>query len=188
MQEKNVNTALLVMDMQAGILSGLSDSTAVVANVARAIAAARSKQLPVIYVVLNFRPGFPEINMNNKAFSTSKKVFAELDMQAFSTIAPALTPAAGDVIVTKKRFSAFAGSDLDIVLRSLGIQQLVLTGISTAGVVLSTMREAADKDYGITILEDGCTDRDEEVHRVLITKIFPRSADVISVDEWIRLK
>jgi nicotinamidase-related amidase len=60
----------------------------------------------------------------------------------------------------------------------------VLTGISTSGVVLSTLREAADKDYQITVLSDCCGDIDDEVHRVLTTKIFPRQADVLTVQEW----
>jgi nicotinamidase-related amidase len=58
------------------------------------------------------------------------------------------------------------------------------SGIATSGVVLSTLREAADKDYQLTILSDCCADGDEEVHRVLISKIFPRQAEVITVEEW----
>ena len=87
----------------------------------------------------------------------------------------------------KRRVSAFSGSDLEVVLRSLGVSHLVLTGIATSGVVLSTTREAADKDYRITVLADCCADRDEEVHRVLTTKVFPRQADVRSVEEWCNL-
>jgi nicotinamidase-related amidase len=51
--------------------------------------------------------------------------------------------------------------------------------------VLSTVRQAADLDYRITVLADGCLDADPEVHRVLTEKIFPRQADVVSVAEWI---
>jgi nicotinamidase-related amidase len=69
-------------------------------------------------------------------------------------------------------------------LRAQGIQHLVLTGIATGGVVLSTVREAADKDYRITVLSDGCADADPEIHHILTTKIFPRQADVITVEEW----
>ena len=80
--------------------------------------------------------------------------------------------------------SAFSGSDLDVVLRSLGVDSLVLSGIATSGVVLSTLRQAADLDYRLTVLTDGCTDRDPEVHRVLMEKVFPRQASVVSVAEW----
>ena len=95
-----------------------------------------------------------------------------------------LKPQADEVVVTKRRVSAFAGSDLEVILRAYGVQHLVLTGIATSGVVLSTLREAADKDYGLTVLADCCADSDEEVHRVLTTKIFPRQADVLTVEEW----
>jgi nicotinamidase-related amidase len=66
---------------------------------------------------------------------------------------------------------------------SSAIQHLVLTGLSTGGVVLSTLREAVDKDYRLTVLADCCADADEEVHRVLTTKIFPRHADVFTGSE-----
>jgi len=87
----------------------------------------------------------------------------------------------------KRRISAFAGSDLEVILRAFNIQHMILTGVATSGVVLSTTREAADKDYRITILEDCCADGDEEVHRVLTTKILARQADVISVEEWCKM-
>ncbi|MEU1950129.1 isochorismatase family protein, partial [Streptomyces sp. NPDC020125] len=84
----------------------------------------------------------------------------------------------------KKRVSAFAGSDLEMVLRARGITRLVLSGIATSGVVLSTLRQAADLDYRLTVLADGCADPDEEVHRVLTEKVFPRQAEVTTVEEW----
>ncbi len=65
------------------------------------------------------------------------------------------------------------------------IRHLVLCGIATSGVVLSTLREAADKDYQLTVLADLCADTDVEVHSVLTGKVFPRQARVISAAEWI---
>jgi len=101
-------------------------------------------------------------------------------MQVHASVAPL----GHEVVICKKRVSAFAGSDLEVVLRAYDLQHLVLTGIATSGVVLSTLREAADKDFKITVLADACADRDEEVHRVLTTKIFPRQAEVMQVKEW----
>jgi len=77
------------------------------------------------------------------------------------------------VVVTKRRVSAFTGSDLEVVLRADGMDRLVLAGIATSGVVLSTLRQAADLDYRLTVLADGCLDADPEVHRVLTEKVFP---------------
>jgi nicotinamidase-related amidase len=99
-------------------------------------------------------------------------------------LAAAVAPAPGDVVVSKRRVSAFAGSDLDVVLQAGGVDSLVLAGIATSGVVLSTLRQAADLDYRLTVLADGCLDADPEVHRVLLEKVFPRQADVVRITDW----
>ena len=87
--------------------------------------------------------------------------------------------------MVKKRVSAFTGSDLEVLLRSMNVAELVLTGIATSGVVLSTLREAADRDYQLTVLADACADADEEVHRVLLGKVFPRQAAVVTTQQWV---
>ena len=99
-------------------------------------------------------------------------------------IHPAIASQPTDIVVTKRRVSAFSGSDLEVVLRAQDITHLVLCGIATSGVVLSTLREAADKDYQLTVLADCCVDNDEEVQRVLLTKVFPRQAEVVQASTW----
>jgi nicotinamidase-related amidase len=185
MEQVKSNTALLVMDVQAGIVAMLADSPSLLASTAKAIAHARANKIPVIYVVVGFRQGGPEISMNNKGFAAFKERLAGVNMDDFMKVHADISPAAGEVTVIKRRVSAFAGSDLQVVLSAFGISHLVLTGISTSGVVLSTLREAADKDYRLTVLSDCCADRDEEVHRVLTTKIFLNQADVLTVGQWI---
>ena len=172
------------MDMQLPILGMIPDSPAFVANVVKAIASAREKKIPVIYVVVGFRQGTPEISLNNKSFAQNIERFASVNMEDFLKIHPDLAPQAGEVTVVKRRVSAFTGSDLEVILRAKGIQHMVLSGISTSGVVLSTLIEACDKDYRLTVLSDCCADGDEEVHRVLTTRIFPRRADVLTLAEW----
>ena len=184
MERNTQHTALLVMDMVVGIASNYPQAAAIESHVAKAMAHARTNKIPVIFVALAFREGLPEINMNNKSFSTIRQRFANVSLSDFSKIVPSLTPLAEEIIVLKRRVSAFTGSDLEVVLRSQGIQHIVLTGIATSGVVLSTTREAADKDYKITILSDCCADLDPEVHHVLTTKVFPRQADVLTLEEW----
>lgn len=178
------NTALLVMDMQMSFLPGIPGAETLTQNVAKAIAHARSSNIPVLYVVVGFRQGMPEIGENNKGFAAAKEMFTNADMGEFVKIEPALAPADRELVITKRRVSAFAGSDLEVVLRAKNIQHLILTGIATGGVILSTLREAADKDYRITVIADCCADGDEEIHRVLTTKVFPRQADVLTVEEW----
>lgn len=176
--------ALLVMDMQSSIVSSLPDSKLLISNMVQAIKSARENQIPVIYIVVGFRQGMPEISKNNKAFSTVKQHMAHVNMQEWTAIHPELSPQEQDIIITKKRFSAFTGSDLEVVLRGQEVEHLVLAGISTSGVVLSTLREAADKDYQLTVIEDCCVDSDQEVHQILMNKVFPKQADVLSLDQW----
>ena len=78
--------------------------------------------------------------------------------------------------------SAFAGTDLDMILRANGIETLVLAGIATSGVVLSTVRHAADADYRLVVVGDCCADRDPEVHRVLVEKVFARQTTVTTAE------
>jgi nicotinamidase-related amidase len=165
----------MLKDASAPLLSAITES----------IKAARSNNIPVIYVVVGFRKGYPEVSSTNKSFSGVKNSGWGLDTEEAMRIDAAVAPQPGEVTMIKKRVSAFAGSDLEVVLRSNNIQHIVLTGIATSGVVLSTLREAADKDYQITVLSDCCADSDEEVHNVLTTKVFPRQADVIGHQQWI---
>lgn len=178
-------TALLVMDFQERIVGMVADSATLVERARAAIDTAHEAGIPVIYVVVRFREGFPEVSARNKSFSALKTGGMPLgENSSEAQIYSGLAPAAGDLVVTKRRVSAFAGSDLEVVLRGLNIHRLVLAGIATSGVVLSTLREAADKDYELVVLSDACADMDEEVHRVLLTKVFPRQADVMTVEQW----
>lgn len=174
MTHDNERIALLVMDVQPGILDRLSNKDEYLANVTATVNAARELRVPVIHVVVGFRPGAPE------AVGTFKERAA-----MFTDPRPVLTPADGEVVVTKRRVSAFTGSDLEVILRAQGIRHLVLAGVATGGVVLSTVREAADKDYRLTVLSDLCADYDPEVHSVLIARILPRQAAVMTAEEWL---
>ena len=186
MKQNTQNTALLVMDMQAGIITNFAQvATELIHANNRAIAHAREQKIPVIFVTVGFRPDLPGARFNNKGFVAVRERVANVDMNSFTTLVPELGRKEDELLVLKRGLSAFAGSDLEMILRTVSIHHLVLTGISTNGVVLSTLREATDKDYKVTVLSDCCADADEEVHRVLTTKIFPRHADVMTVGQWV---
>lgn len=167
-------TVLLVMDFQIPIVERFADGRdALLAATAKSIAAARQSGVRVIYVVVGFRPGFPEISPRNKSFGALKASGG-----LATDIYPAVAPTAEEAVVTKHRVSAFMGTDLDMILRAGDIDTLVMCGIATSGVVLSTLRHAADADYRVTVLRDCCADTDPEVHACLLDKIFPRQATV----------
>ncbi|GGA97095.1 cysteine hydrolase family protein [Puia dinghuensis] len=185
--EKNsqaLATALLVMDIQSPTMTMVGENaSALIATLKQAIAAARKSGIPVFYVVVGFRKGYPELSPYSKMAPTIKS--GALGNLEDPTVDPALGLQPEDIVITKRRLGAFSGSDLDVLLRANRIYNLVLAGIATSGVVLSTYTEAIDKDYLVTILSDGCADRDPEVHNVLLGKVFPRRADVLTTEQWI---
>lgn len=186
METTSINSALLVMDLQTEILKMLGDPTDLLSKVGAALRTARDNRVPIIYVMAGFRPGAPEMNIHGKGNASvgGRARWTPEFVEAFMQVHPDIAPQDGDLMVTKRRVSAFSGSDLEIILRAMSIRHLVLSGVATSGVVLSTVREAADKDYFITVLADACMDRDEEVHRVLTTKVFPRQVEVMTVGAW----
>lgn len=182
MENKLGASALLIMDVQEFMVGGLANHDEYLQKIQTSVDAAHANNIAVIYVVVGFRPNRPELNLRNKALRTMQDsgiINSMIDPK------PVLEPKLTDVIVTKRRLGAFTGTDLEVILRTKQIGHLVLAGISTSGVVLSTLREAVDKDYTLTVLSDLCADRDEEVHRVLTEKVFPRHAEVLSVAQWI---
>ncbi len=106
-------------------------------------------------------------------------------MDQWLKIHPDLLPLEGEVTVTKRRVSAFTGSDLEVVLRAFNVRHLILTGFSTSGVVLSTICDATDRDFQLTVLSDGVADPDPEIHDTLLRKYFPKRAAVVSIEQWV---
>jgi len=180
------NQALLIMDMQNGIVERFAESAEpLLETLSSALEAARVHGVTVIFVRVAFREGVPEVSARNKSFSALVGSLSMDETSHSTQIHDRLAPRSGELLITKRRVSAFAGSDLDVVLRSKDIDSLVLCGIATSGVVLSTLRQAADLDFVLTVLSDGCADADSEVHRVLTEKVFARQATVLTTPGWI---
>jgi nicotinamidase-related amidase len=91
-----------------------------------------------------------------------------------------------DIIVTKHRVDAFFGTDLEMVLRARDIDTLVLFGIATSGVVLSTLLHACDADYHLVVIADCCADLDAELHGALLARLFPQRAEVVMAAEFVQ--
>jgi nicotinamidase-related amidase len=177
-------TAVLAMDLQPSILLNLPDPPgALLGRAAHVLDAARAAGIPVVYVMVGFRPGHPEVSPRNPLFSAAKQAGRLVLGDPATAIHPAVAPREGEVVVVKKRVGAFSGSDLDAVLRARGVDTLVLFGVATGGVVVSTVRLASDLDYRLVVVGDCCADRDPEVHRCLVEKLLPRQAAVVSADE-----
>lgn len=180
-------TALLVMDYQQGILASLPgppDPEALLSRMADTIAYMRKRGATIAHV----RVGFTEADW--AAIPPANKTFSFISRQRLMHYAdPAtdfhdkLAPEANDITVRKTRYGALSTTDLDRQLRDRGITTLIITGLTTSGVVLSTVTDAADRDYQLYILSDAVTDPDPQAHEVLMTSIFPRLAHIIDTAE-----
>jgi nicotinamidase-related amidase len=180
-------TALLVMDFQNGVVAnvGLSDADALVSRVAGALAAMRATGGTVGYVRVGLTDDdWAAVPPSNKIFHAAARNRAMPADDPSTAIDDRLAPRDGDIVVRKVRVGAMSTTDLDAQLRGRGIDTLVLAGISTSGVVLSTVTDAADRDYRLVVLSDGVADRDQQTHEVLVHKVFPRRADVITIAEF----
>ena len=178
-------SALLVMDYQPGILGRVTDAGALVARAADAIATVRRAGGHVGYVRVAFTDDdLAAISPRNKMAAHIASAGAAMRADAPETqVDSRIAPQTGDIVVRKSRVGAFSTTDLAAQLRERGITTLILAGVSTSGVVLSTVRDAADHDYRLLVLADACADFDDEVHRVLMERVFPRQADVIEVTD-----
>ena len=178
-------TALLVMDYQNGIIGRLDDAEPLLARVAHAIAVVRQLGGHIGYVRVAFDDAdFDAIPPTSQfaALVANRGRAMHADSPA-TAVHESVAPEPGDIGVRKTRVGAFSTTDLDGQLRARQIDTLVLAGISTSGVVLSTVRDAADRDYRVFVLADTCADPVPGVHEFLTEKIFPRQAGVISTAE-----
>jgi nicotinamidase-related amidase len=183
-------SALVVLDMQAGVIEKLggtaTDPDQYLATLSWTVAEARKAGIPVIQVTTSFRPGYSDASPRNQIAARIRAAGAYKDTDPAAQLHPAIAAAAADDIhVKKRRVSAFHGTDLDLVLRSSGIEKIAVAGLATSGAVLSTIRQAADMDYEITVLDDLCADPDPDVHKILIEKVFPKQASVVGAEEWL---
>ncbi|MFJ2173587.1 cysteine hydrolase family protein [Streptomyces sp. NPDC087851] len=173
-------TALLAMDFQNGIVSLAPDADALVARVAGAVAEVRAAGGTVGHVRVAFtEDDWAAVPATNKSFSAVAAAKMLHHEDAACRIDERLAPEDGDIVVRKVRYGSFSTTDLHERLSDRGIDTLVLAGISTSGVVLSTLIDAADRDYRLYVLSDGVADPDPEIHRVLLDKVFPSRAHVI---------
>jgi nicotinamidase-related amidase len=159
-------SVVLIMDFQERIVNNVaSDPERVLKNASQALQAARQAGIPVIYVVHRggaFQEYAPDVEIH-----------------------PGVAPAAGETVITKTRPGPFSTTALDVNLREMGKDTLVVMGVATSGCVLSAVRWANDINYKFIVLADACSDADPEVHRVLTEKVYPRQGTVMTTQQFI---
>ena len=174
--------ALLLLHLQQGIVARFGAGAQDTIGTARVVLdAARAHGVPVLHVRMAFRAGLPEFG---SAAGASQFLTEFAEGTSAAEICPELAPEPDELVTVGRRASAFAGSDLDIVLRTLGVDRLVLSGIGTSGTVLGTFIGGADLGYAITVLADACWDPDPEMHTMLMERTFPLRATISTVADW----
>ena len=180
------HTALLVMDYQNDIVGMMPEAARapLLGKASEVIKAARQARLPIIYIVVRFRDGYPEVGRQNKRFAMLKESGRFREGTPGAEIHARVAPQPGDIVVTKRRVGAFSTTDLQLILHANDITTLAMFGIATSGVVLSTVRWAADMDYPMIVVADACADMDSEIHRVLTEKVLPTQATVVTAHDF----
>ncbi|MFJ6573400.1 cysteine hydrolase family protein [Streptomyces sp. NPDC091292] len=178
-------TALLLMDFQPAALAAVPDPEGVLARAGEALAWARVHGTHVVFVRVALADAdAASVPAHNKTFSEVAAAGYLADGSPGTAVHESLEIREHDVTVRKIRFSAFASdTDLRAELRARGVDTLVLAGLSTSGVVLTTLRQAADEDYRLFLLADATADPDPEVHRVLVERVFPRQAEIVTTGD-----
>ncbi len=176
-------TALLVMDYQNGIFGLVPDEgPRLVAGAKQAIELIRGHGGTIGYVRVAFTDGEVPAGAMGQRITPERLAMFHADAPA-TQVHDEIAPQEGDIVVRKTRVGAFSTTDLDEQLRARGIDTLLLAGISTSGVTLSTVRDAHDKDYRVIVISDLCVDPEPGVHEFLTEKIFSRQGDVITSAE-----
>ncbi|BCJ37081.1 hydrolase [Actinocatenispora thailandica] len=179
-----MRTALIVGDVQRGITGSYPFAARVVPPIAELLPRARAAGALIVFVHFGFRANGADLPADNplyRSFYDAGNAFhEESDGPEID-----LPVAAEDVVVLKRRASAFAGTDLDLVLRARGIGTLAIAGVATSAMVAATCYDAADRGYRLTVLRDGCGDGDAAVHDFFMDTVFPsRGIEVTSCADW----
>jgi nicotinamidase-related amidase len=176
--ELDTNAALIVIDLQKGIV-GMPTATPgprIVEKAAKLGQAFRNKGLPVVWVHVTARPtgrtqaGMPRMEMP----------------EGWDQLVPELNREPNDFVIEKKSWGAFLTSDLQEILKSKGVTQIFMAGISTSAGVESTARSAYDLGYNVVFITDAMTDRSEEAHKYCVETLFPKMGETTAAEEVLK--
>ena len=174
-----VATALVLIDLQRGVVSRNTaprSAAEVVRGCSRLVEAARPLGVLVVKVRVSFAP-----DRANAPHQDVDEGYPPPPPAGWDELVEEMRPTAGEVVVTKRQWGAFYGTNLDLELRRRGRTTLVLGGIATNFGVESTARDAWERNYQLLLVEDAMAALDEEAHRFAVTRIFPRLGRVCTV-------
>lgn len=175
-------TALVLIDLQLGIVARQTAPHAskdVVARARRLADRFRAAGATVVLVHVGYSPD----GRDRLAPRADAPMPAGPLPPDFADFVPELTPREGDVVITKRNWGAFYGTELELQLRRRGVRTIVLGGISTNYGVESTARDAFERAYDLVLVEDAMAGMGAEAHQFAVTNIFPRFGFVRSTEQ-----
>lgn len=179
-------TALILIDLQQGLLSmplAPHSPQTVITNGLRLAATMKQRGGFVIQVRVDFSSGYAD--RPGQDVDQPMSLPAEGLPEGWATFPPALASLDADIVITKRQWSAFFGTELDLQLRRRGLTHVVIGGLATNFGVESTARDAWQQDYAVVIAEDICSTFSTEMHLFALEKTLPRVARIRKTDEII---
>ena len=155
-----LKVAIIVVDMLKGNISANSPYRRIIPNIQRLLSSARERGMPVIFANDSFMPGDFLFKSKMKPHclrgTEGEQVIDELKLYDC------------DIIVPKRRLSAFFRTDLDITLRTLKVETIAVCGITTPGCVLTTVFDGFSNDFMVIVLEDCCAAAKQQHHEAIV--------------------
>ncbi|MFY9139414.1 MAG: isochorismatase family cysteine hydrolase [Thermacetogeniaceae bacterium] len=182
-------TALLIIDMQndfclPGAPLEIKGAMSVVPQIKKALDASRKWGLPIIYIIRHYRADGSDVEIT-RYHDFMKKGGACIRGTKGAEIIDELKPLKGDYIITKRRWSAFFQTELDMLLRRLNVDQIVVTGVQTPNCIRATVWDANSLDYEVIVLTDGTAAKTQEVHRANLYDMQNIGIQLMATDEFI---
>ncbi len=193
--KRKINTtrsAFIIIDMENGFIDPssplcIAGAAATVPALASAAEASREKGIPVFYVKRIYRADGSDVeNTRYECWSSAENVLAPDSAGPCSIEEPAaLAPRPEDYIIIKPRFSAFFQTELDLILRRLGVRNIILTGTTTPNCIRTTAYDGISLDYNVIALEDCCSSQTPEIQRANIDDMARIGVTIMTSDEFI---
>ncbi len=175
-----------------------SRTAGIVASARRALDAARARKMPIVHVITYARrpsPWGPADHRNPfLAYQTGKVIPGlgrprqsgkNVEGSVYAEVLPDLAPAHDEPVVVKRRYSGFYATDLELVLRGLGVETVFLCGVNTNNCVLATAFDAFSRDFRIVVLADACGSMNgDEYHRAALAEIEAALGFVMTAAEF----
>ena len=174
-------TAVIAVHMQhdivtadgafGGFFAAQAAERDVIGQAGQLLEAARRSGATVVYTRVAWQPGYPNLVANSPLLGMVAQFGALVEGSGKAEIVPQLTPRDGDIVLTHQRVGSFSASQLDVILRSRGIDTVLFAGVATNASVESTVRQASDLGYRTIVVADACSAADPGAHDAAVASL-----------------